>query len=312
MAMSLDDRRARILFVDDEERILRSMRTLFKRDYDVWDTPDPTKAVDIVKDNDIDVVVSDQRMPHKTGIELLREVKQVAPRTMRVLLTGYADLQATLDAINEGEVFRYINKPWSNDELKSVVAAAAKVARENLLEKDGAVSDEENGVLVIDDDPQTQTFIKEEVIKGEYPVYCVSDMESAMAVLEEHEIGVIVSETQIGSGDVTSLIKVLKATHPHIVTIVASKASDAQMAIRLINHGQIFRFLPKPLVSGLCRVSIDSARKRYTNFKHNPQVVERYQVDKKTLVETTEALPTGLIGRIKAIRNRFFGLASHA
>ncbi|MBX4377732.1 response regulator, partial [Mycobacterium tuberculosis] len=72
--------------------------------------------------------ISDQRMPKKLGVEVLKEVKDVSPHTIRILLTGYADLTAVIDSINEGEIFRYITKPWQTDELKNIVNQATQIA----------------------------------------------------------------------------------------------------------------------------------------------------------------------------------------
>ena len=184
----------RVLFIDDEERILRSMKALFKRQYNVFTTTDPAEALDILKDQDIDVIVSDQRMPEVTGIELLKQVKQLSPRTMRILLTGYADMKATLDAINEGEVFRYLKKPWNNDDLKSILAEASDIARNSSYQEvsESAVAQEGAAVLVIDDDPVAQSEVQN-MLGNMFSVYCCANMEAAVDILELQEVGVIIS-----------------------------------------------------------------------------------------------------------------------
>ncbi|MDZ7824784.1 MAG: response regulator [Gammaproteobacteria bacterium] len=102
---------ARILFVDDEQRVLAAMRAMFRRDYEVHIANSGAEALEILREHAIDVVVSDQRMPEMTGVEVLKEARQIAPSAMRILLTGYADLAAIEDAINDSEVFRYLMKP---------------------------------------------------------------------------------------------------------------------------------------------------------------------------------------------------------
>ncbi len=305
--MSIIEGSPRILFIDDEERILRSMKALFKRQYTVFTTTDPAEALDILKGQDIDVIVSDQRMPEVTGIELLKQVKQLSPRTMRILLTGYADMKATLDAINEGEVFRYLKKPWNNDDLKSILAEASDIARNSSYQEvsESSVIDAQAAVLVIDDNPATQSDVKE-ILGKMFSVYCCANMEAAVDILEQQEVGVIIAETRIGGGDLTGLITFLKQTHPHIITIVASQHSDAGVAIRLINQGQIYRFLTKPFASGLLTISVNTAMKRYMNFKQNPEVTQRYKVEATAPAEVEAALPSRFLGRIKAMK-RWFG-----
>ena len=88
--------KARILFIDDEKRVLNAMRGLLRREYELFLTSEGAEAIRLVQEHDIDVIVADQRMPGMTGIEVLGRVKECAPRTVRILLTGYADPSAVL------------------------------------------------------------------------------------------------------------------------------------------------------------------------------------------------------------------------
>ena len=117
---------AKILFVDDEARVLTAMRAMFRRDYEVHLANSGAEALGVLREHDIDVVVSDQRMPEMTGVEMLKEARSIAPRTMRVLLTGYADLAAIEHAINESEVIRYLMKPCPREQLREVVSLAVE------------------------------------------------------------------------------------------------------------------------------------------------------------------------------------------
>ncbi len=120
--------RPRILIVDDEEAILETMTFTFMDLYEVLTTSDPTKAVSILADNDpVAVVITDQRMPGMTGVELLKEVYERFPETVRIILTGFADSEATIKAINDGHIYGYINKPWEPDELKTTVRRATEL-----------------------------------------------------------------------------------------------------------------------------------------------------------------------------------------
>jgi DNA-binding NtrC family response regulator len=120
--------KATLLFVDDEQRVLNSMRAMFRRDYVVLLADSGEAALNLIDTNAVDVIVSDQRMPSMTGVDVLREVKRRAPRAMRILLTGYADLKAVEASINEGEVFRYLTKPCATEVLRDAVALAVEAA----------------------------------------------------------------------------------------------------------------------------------------------------------------------------------------
>ena len=121
--------KARILFVDDERRVLNAMRGLFRRDYELFLTSEGAEAVKIAVENDVDVIVADQRMPGMTGIEVLSAVKQKSPRTVRILLTGYADPTAVEGSINLGEVFRFLSKPCPPKILRETLSLAIDAAR---------------------------------------------------------------------------------------------------------------------------------------------------------------------------------------
>lgn len=120
--------RSRILIVDDEEAILETMTFTFMDEYDVLSTVDPTKALGIIEENaPVAVVITDQRMPGMTGVDLLKQVYERFPETVRIILTGFADSETTVKAINDGHIYGYINKPWEPDELKAIVRRASEL-----------------------------------------------------------------------------------------------------------------------------------------------------------------------------------------
>lgn len=120
--------RPRILIVDDEEAILETMNFTFMDHYDVLTTSDPKTAISILEENQpVSVVITDQRMPGMTGVELLKEVYKRFPETVRIILTGFADSEATINAINDGHIYGYVNKPWEPDELKTIVRRASEL-----------------------------------------------------------------------------------------------------------------------------------------------------------------------------------------
>lgn len=114
-----------VLFLDDEEKVLNSIKRMFAEEpYGVAVASNYLEAMEILGREKIKVVLSDQRMPDITGVEFLRRVRVQYPDVVRILFTAYADLLAAEQAINVGEVFRFINKPWHQDELKATVVGA--------------------------------------------------------------------------------------------------------------------------------------------------------------------------------------------
>jgi len=127
-----------ILVVDDEPEILHSLRGLLRMEFDVHTATGGAEAMRVLQEQPIHVVMADQRMPEMTGIELLSRVQGRWPDAIRMVFTGYSDVKAVIDAINEGHVFRYITKPWDPEELRAVLHQACEeyvriVARKELL-----------------------------------------------------------------------------------------------------------------------------------------------------------------------------------
>lgn len=111
-----------ILIVDDEENILNVLHRLLEdTGYRLFFADSGLKGLEIIRKEDIHLVISDQRMSGMDGIKFLKEVKKILPDTIRIMLTGYADVEIAIKAINEGEVYRFITKPWNNIELLSAI-----------------------------------------------------------------------------------------------------------------------------------------------------------------------------------------------
>lgn len=118
----------KVLLVDDEVNITKSLRRLLSQvdEYEVLIANSGAEGLEQVREHmDIGVIISDQRMPQMTGVEFLGEARKLVPDAIRILLTGYADIEASIAAINQGAVFRYLSKPWQDDELLSTIAEAA-------------------------------------------------------------------------------------------------------------------------------------------------------------------------------------------
>jgi signal transduction histidine kinase len=119
-------RRHTILVVDDEVDVVTSVQDLLRLDYRVLGATRAQEGLQLIRDLEIHVVMTDQRMPGMTGVEFLRRVREEQPDAIRLLFTGYADIKAVIDAINQGAVFRYITKPWDPDELQTIIRQASE------------------------------------------------------------------------------------------------------------------------------------------------------------------------------------------
>jgi len=113
-----------ILYVDDEENNLFSFKATFRIKYQVFTAISGDEALKILDSKDIQIIITDQRMPEMTGVQFLEKVLEKYPNPMRILLTGYADMGAVVDAVNKGKIFHYLAKPWNEDELDLTINRA--------------------------------------------------------------------------------------------------------------------------------------------------------------------------------------------
>lgn len=114
-----------LLVVDDEPNILSSLKRLFRREgYQLFSASSGSEGLGILAENNVGVIISDQRMPEMTGVEFLSQVKKNYPNTTRIILSGYTDLNSVTDAINKGEIYKFLTKPWDDDLLRKNVKLA--------------------------------------------------------------------------------------------------------------------------------------------------------------------------------------------
>ena len=125
MLTEISKRERTLLLVDDEENILSSLTRLLRRDgYKIFRAAGGKEGLKVLAEQDIGVIITDQRMPEMTGVEFLYEVKQIYPDTVRIVLSGYTELKSVTDAINEGAIYKFLTKPWDDELLQKNIAEA--------------------------------------------------------------------------------------------------------------------------------------------------------------------------------------------
>jgi response regulator RpfG family c-di-GMP phosphodiesterase len=125
-----------ILYVDDEANNLISFKAVFRIKYNVYTAISGEEAIKMLRELPINIIVTDQRMPHMTGVEFLETIIDEFPDPMRILLTGYADMNAVVDAVNKGKIYHYLTKPWNEDELDITITKAYEVYKNTLNERE--------------------------------------------------------------------------------------------------------------------------------------------------------------------------------
>ena len=398
--------KARILFVDDEKRVLNAMRGLFRRDYELYLTTEGNEAVRLAAEHDVDVIVADQRMPGMSGIEVLGNVKQHSPRTVRILLTGYADPSAVEGSINIGEVFRFLSKPCPPQTLKDTLALAIDAARtapavetarseaqepaarpeasppaqpaaaqapsqpepppasepakeapteprpapppdETIADEDetqpalkvlkeepaphspqwqsvtNVVMSEESveetrsnaalgaaraainkvGVVVFTIDSDFAASVVRSMPADRTTVVATTLLKVAQAI-EEQNAGVLITDFTQNKVTLQKIIGALKQYRPELVTIAVSDGRDTTDMINLINYGQVFRYLLKPLEPDALFNDINAAVVRHLYLVNNPDAVKRHGVVDSPALGENSGTFSQFVGQIRRTQPR--------
>jgi DNA-binding NtrC family response regulator len=296
-------KRYRLLFVDDEPRVLRALTSAFRRDYEVHVAASGLEALKILSEQAIDVLVSDQRMPHMTGDELLSKVCQQYPQVMRILLTGYVDKQAIINTINEGEIYRYLSKPWNVNVMRVVIAEAAYASNHQLpIDKSiikeqktatskqiftqkpstssEALSKEKTTMILMDKDQKVRNAIRGLSQRFGFSVYSVSSYMQAVRVFSlRPDVGVAIIGIAANTRETLEALNLFKQHRPDITVIVLTDYTDSHVAIDLINKGQVFRYLEKPVKSDQFERSLLAAIKRHKMLNQEGELKERYRAE---------------------------------
>ena len=302
----------KIAFIDDEPRILRSLKMHFRQSHDVFITTDASELMKYVSEHDVQVVISDQRMPDKQGTEVLRDIKAASPNTLRILLTGYADLNAVIDSVNEGEIYRYITKPWQNDELKQIVNKATEIAQQtqeitqntmqgNDTQKFSGGTGSNRNILVLDDDESVYQQIKSH-FKSAYTVSWASNLEQAAKLLQKKRFGVTITDSTLNKENITPIVYALKNIQPDLMVLMLTEFKDAHMVIDLINKGQVYRCLPRPTNFSIMSISLDRAFDHHERLVEQPILAARHHVE-----EVTESEALNFSERLKGFFAKFRG-----
>ncbi|RZK44091.1 MAG: hybrid sensor histidine kinase/response regulator [Pedobacter sp.] len=139
----------RVLYIDDEENNLQAFKASFRRLYEIYTADSAIEGLKILQNVDVQVIIADQKMPNTTGVEFFKSISETHPDPIRILLTGYTDIEALADAINHGDIYRYITKPWNDLELHNSIKNAydayrSKIDLRNKIEELEKTNDELN------------------------------------------------------------------------------------------------------------------------------------------------------------------------
>jgi serine/threonine-protein kinase len=291
-----------ILIVDDEPRIVRTIARLLKPNYQTFLAYHAEEALNIIRKNRIHVVVSDQRMPNMTGVELLSKIKEISTNTMRILLTGYSDLNAVTQSVNDGEIFRYITKPWNNTELINTIRQAAQISVDLFNSTRASVTANTAGKtnIVVSSSQQSLTDDIQGLMGRRSNIITLNSSMAVMERLANNGGQILVADISNSTQEEITAIKKVKATHPQVLSVVITDNSDSQHLISLINEGQIYRYLTKPYTLGQLKLYLMSSIRYQSKLQSNPQLLARHKVEEISQKELTDSSKS-LFSRLKAL-----------
>lgn len=376
------DRKPRVVFVDDEKRVLNAMRALFRRDYELFLTTSGAEAIRMCVEHDADVIVADQRMPEMEGVEVLGAVREQSPRTMRILLTGYADLDAIEGSINVGEVFRFLSKPCPPENLRATIELAVEASAAPAITAASPIALADDGDDGDDDAPadsiatQSQPIVRrkspslipamlagqpakddsgeadderaalaetgeqvvlsgdrveftsrtssfsdmervgvviftlsdeffqevEVALAGHYKLYHANRLIKVLELISQKKAGVLISEVSSEGSVLRKVLNKFKTHLPELIAIVISDDRDAAEMISLINHGQVFRYMAKPMSHDRLLQNVNGGALRHLQMRADPSLIPRMAVERSD--DSADASGSGmnmLFSRIKSI-----------
>ncbi|MEO1596779.1 MAG: response regulator [Pseudomonadota bacterium] len=376
-AATVLDRKPRVVFVDDEKRVLNAMRALFRRDYELYLTTSGEEAVKFCVEHDADVIVADQRMPEMEGVEVLGAVREQAPRTMRILLTGYADLDAIEGSINVGEVFRFLSKPCPPDNLRATIDQAVQASAapaltphsptvqappaepegeddapaDSLATQTRPITRRKSPSLVpamLASQPEVQETPEEEdleaqgeqvvlsgdtvqirnsesfrdmesvgvvvftlsddffrevegALHGRYKLYQANRLLKVLELISAKKAGVLISEVASEGGVLRKVLNKFKQHLPELIAIVVSDDRDAAEMISLINHGQVFRYMAKPVNHDRLMQNVNGGALRHLQMRADPNLIPRMAVEQTQDEAEQSGTVEQLFKRIRSI-----------
>jgi serine/threonine-protein kinase len=207
-------------------------------------------------------------------------------------------------SINEGEVYRFINKPWNNQDIQAIVAEAVAIGIElaDTQVASGPPPDKMDEAIVVVDPTSSYQRAVSELFGDAYHVVHVASLTEALTVMQNRAVAVIIADIGNAQADDTAAFKLLKQEHPEILTIVLTDASDSDLVIDLINQAQIFRFLNKPINYKLLKGHVQSALSRYVAFKQAPELVKQHKVGPAEKLRAS-SLGRALMEKIRRLRS---------
>ncbi len=192
------EEKIKILCVDDEENVLKAIRRLFfDEDYEILTASSGIEGLDILRKENVQIIISDYRMPGMSGVDFLKEVRRNWPETVRIVLSGYADIASIVMAINEGEIYKFIPKPWNDTELKITILNA--IERYYLYKKNVELTNKlkEKNIELIKLNEELKRLLEKETEITKFQSKVLSTQQNILDMIPVGIIGIDLNKTVV-------------------------------------------------------------------------------------------------------------------
>ena len=246
----------RLLLVDEKERLARLLPATVRHTYDILTARSGAAALDRLANQHVDVLISDQGLLEMPGSALLSAARALSPNTVRILLTGFAELAGCVGAVADGDVFQCLNKPWRRREVeRSLVDAAERIEAGVAIERTlaGAVASLECPGL-----PRARHAAMEIFAAGG-TVTPASSAGEAVDIARRYRGDVVVAWAPIAAADIVDLLAALVPAIPPIAFAMLEEVPRGDTKVKLVEGGRIYRFVVKPIAPIAFRLAISAA-----------------------------------------------------
>ena len=284
-----------MLVVDDEAAILKSLKRLFHDDYEVLTAENAQDALHILEQSPVHLIISDYRMPGLDGLAFLRQVKERWPEIIRIMLTGYADVNSMMDDISSGVIYRFVSKPWNDDELYMAIRLAMQQyklinqIKKLKLEKGKAdissptdlmiAEQERRGenkftLLFVDDEEYVLRTLKRLFADDDYQVMTAGSAEDAVTILEMDPVHLVVSDFRMPGMDGLEFLRLVQQRWPATIRVMLTGVADSQGLMDDISEGVIYKFISKPWQNEELKMAVRLALRQYVLIEEMKKLLQ--------------------------------------
>ncbi len=266
-----------ILLVEDEAFVIKALNRLFRKEgYHILTASSGQKGLELLKkvEKPVSLFISDQLMPGMTGVQFLEKAKKIFPDAIRFLLTGRSDMDAIVDAVNKGEIHRYLTKPWNDADLTLQVRQSLEQYELRLDNKPLLTPKRKHTIIVVDDEKEIIIALRRLFRKDRYQILAATSGQEGLELLKKLEkpVSLIISDQRMPGMNGAQFLERAKKISPDAIRFLLTGYSDMDAIVEAINKGEIHRYLKKPWNDDALMLEV---RQSLEAYEHKQEIQEK-------------------------------------